>query len=111
MSNVVDREFLADLALALYQSSRDKQFTDFKIKAGATAVFCHRVVICVKSEYFESICKSGIHEAILDYAVLTEEDGQILRGIIQYMYLGKTNITSQNVEAMLLQQDLSNYIC
>ena len=105
MSDRVDKDFAAELALVMFQSSHDKNFTDFKIRAGARTVTCHRVVICANSDYFKAICKSGMSEAVVDSAILTEGDGEILEAVVKYMYLGTISLTARNVEAMTVAAD------
>ena len=94
-------EYTLDLAKTLYQYSVDKQFTDFKIRAGNKTFYCHKAVLCAKSKYFESICQSGMSEAALDNTIITDEDAELLGLVIKFMYLGQTDVTPQNVESLL----------
>ena len=88
-----------------YDFALNQKFTDFKLRAGGKTVHCHRSVIAAKSEYFRSICDSGLTEAALDYSVTKEEDRNILDCMIRYLYLGHTDITKQNVVSLVLAAD------
>ena len=96
----VDNQFTADVLKTLYCH---KKFTDFEIRAGNKRVLCHRAVISAKSQYFDSICASGLHEAVLDLA--SDEHGYILEAVLKFMYLGETDVTVYNVESLLLAAD------
>ena len=96
----VDNKFTADVLKRLYWH---KKFTDFEIRAGNKRVSCHRAVISAKSQYFDSICASGFHEAVLDLA--SDGHGYILEAVVKFMYLGETNVTVYNVESLLLAAD------
>ena len=88
-----------------YQFDLDKLYTDFKLKAGGKTVHCHRSAICSKSEYFRSLCKSGVTEAALNYSVAKAEDADILDALVRFMYLGATDITKQNVASLAAAAD------
>ena len=88
-----------------YQFALDKLYTDFKLKAGGKTVHCHRSVICSKSEYFRSLCKSGVTEAAVDSFVTKAEDADILDSLVRFMYLGATDITKQNVASLVTAAD------
>ena len=96
----VDNQYTADVLKTLYH---DKKYTDFEIRAGNNRVLCHRAVISAKSQYFDSICASGLREAVLDYA--SDEHGYMLEAVIKFIYLGETDITVYNVEPLLLAAD------
>ena len=66
-------------------------------------MLCHRAVISAKSQYFDFICASGLHEAVLDLA--SDGHGYILEAVVKFMYLGETNVTVYNVESLLLAAD------
>ena len=101
MSDFEDNPYPAELAQRLYQFALDRQFTDFTITAKNTTIHCHQVVISAHSEFFRLICLSGNKEASLEHSVL-RDDGHVLAGVIESMYLGVTEITVRNVEALLL---------
>ena len=101
MSDFEDNPYPAELARSLYQFALDRQFTDFTITAKNTTIHCHQVVISAHSEFFRIICLSGNKEASLEHSVL-RDDGHVLAGVIEFMYLGVTQITVRNVEALLL---------
>ena len=96
----VDNQYTSDVLKTLYN---DKKYTDFEIRAGNKRVLCHRAVISAKSQYFDSICASGLCEAVLDYA--DDEHGYMLEAMVKFMYLGETAITEYNVEPLLLAAD------
>ena len=89
----------------LYQYSRDKVQTDFKIRAGNKTAHCHSAVLSAKSTYFKSICLTGMQEAILGHSISNETDGDILDTVVRFLYLGKSNITVHNVENVVLASD------
>ena len=101
MSDFEDNPYPAELTKSLYKFALERQFTDFTITAKNTTIHCHKVVISAHSEFFRHICLSGNKEASLDYSVL-RDDGRILAGVIEFMYLGVTQITVRNVEPLLL---------
>ena len=101
MSDSEDNPYPAELTKSLYQFALERQFTDFTITAKNTTIHCHKVVISAHSEFFRHICLSGNKEASLEYSVL-RDDGRILAGVIEFMYLGVTQITVRNVEPLLL---------
>ena len=96
----VDNQFTADVLKTLYCH---KKLTDFEIRAGNKRVLCHCAVISAKSQYFDSICASGLREAVLDMA--SDEHGYILEAVVKFMYLGETDVTVYNVESLLLAAD------
>ena len=96
----VDNHYTADVLKTLYHG---RKYTDFEIRAGNKRVLCHRAVISAKSQYFDAICTSGLHEAVLDYA--SDEHGYMLEDVVKFMYLGETDITEYNVEPLLLAAD------
>ena len=105
MSDFEDNPYPAELTKSLYQFALERQFTDFTITAKNTTIHCHKVVISAHSEFFRHICLSGNKEASLEYSVL-RDDGRILAGVIEFMYLGVTQITVRNVEPLLLAANL-----
>ena len=98
-------QYLREVLQHQYQFALDKLYTDFKLKAGVKTVHCHRSVICSKSEYFRSLCKSGVTEAALDSSVTKAEDADILDALVRFMYLGATDFTKQNVASLATAAD------
>ena len=105
MAYEVDTNFTAEIMQTLYQYSRDKVQTDFKIRAGNKTAHCHSAVLSAKSTYFKSICASGMQEATLGGSISKAEDGDTLDTVIRYVYLGRSNITVHNVENVVLAAD------
>ena len=108
MADNVDTSYTADIMKTLYQFSREKIFTDFTIHAGNKTAHCHSAILAAKSTYFKAICVSGLHEATLERSV-SREEGDTLDTIIKFMYLGKSNITVQNVEKVVLAAEFLNH--
>ena len=101
----MDTNFTADIMQIMYQYSRDKILTDFKIRAGNQKAHCHSAVLSAKSTYFKTICASGKKEATLGRSISKEEDSATLDTVIRYIYLGRSNITVHNVEKIVIAAD------
>ena len=86
-------------------SSLEKKYTDFKLRAGNTTLFCHKVVLCAQSSYFDSLCLSGLIEVVLDKLISSEEDGQLLISVVRFLYLETIDLTKDTVEAILQAAD------
>ena len=108
MAADVDTSYTADIMKTLYQFSREKIFTDFTIHAGDKTAHCHSAILAAKSTYFNAICVSGLHEATLERSI-SREDGDTLDTVIKFMYLGKSNITVQNVEKVVLAAEFLHH--
>ena len=108
MADDVDTSYTADIMKTLYQFSREKILTDFTIHAGNKTAHCHSDILSAKSTYFKAICLSGLHEATLERSI-SREDGDTLDTVIKFMYLGKSNITVQNVEKVVLAAEFLNH--
>ena len=109
MAHDVDKDYTSDIMQTLYQFSRDKVQTDFKIRAGNKTAHCHSAVLSAKSTYFKAICASGMQEAILGHSISKEEHGDILDTVVRFLYLGKSNITVHNVEKVVQAADFLNH--
>ena len=105
MADDVDMSYTKDIMQTLYQFSREKIQTDFKIRAGNKTAHCHSAVLSAKSTYFKAICLSGMQEAILGHSISKEAHGDILDTVVRFLYLGKSNVTVHNVEKVVLAAD------
>ena len=105
MSNIegyrTELNYRTELTRSLYYFALDRKFTDFTITAKNTTIHCHQNVISANSEYFRNICLSGKREAKLEQTILAD-DGEIITAVIEFMYLGSTQITVRNVENLIL---------
>ena len=102
MAYEVDLNYTADIMQKLYEYSNENFQTDFKIRAGNKTAYCHAAVLSAKSTYFRAICASGLTEAVLAGSITKDEDGDTLDTVVRYIYLGKSNITVQNVEKVAI---------
>ena len=98
-------QYTREVLQTQYEFALNQKFTDFKLRAGGKTVHCHRSVIAAKSEYFRSICDSGLTEAALDHSVTKAEDKDTLDSIVKFLYLGNADITEQNVVSLVLAAD------
>ena len=105
MSELDDSLSGLHLAETLYKFSQERKYTDFKLRAGNTTLFCHKNVLCAQSSYFDSLCLSGLNEATLDKFVSSEEDGQALTQVVRFLYLETIDLTKDTVEVVLQAAD------
>ena len=90
----------------LHQLCDDQETTDFTLGLGRASVRCHKVILSACSETLQAICRDGRSEAHLDtYDGSDEECSRILHDVRDFMYLGTTNLTDDNVEIMIRAAD------
>ena len=99
-----DSESGSHLAETLYKFAQEKKYTDFKLRAGNTTLFCHKNVLCAQSSYFDSLCLSGLNEATLD-KFISSADGQLLALVVKFLYLEAIDLTKDIVEVILQVAD------
>ena len=86
----------------LYKYSLEQKQTDFIIRAGDQAVHCHKLVLCAESPYFDSLCASGVFEAIIKLPTSnSSENGKVLHQLVRYIYLETVELTKYTVELVL----------
>ena len=83
------------------QSRKAEQFNDVYIKAGNNSFPAHRLVLACYSRFFERLFQTPMKEQYEGTVNLDELDGEAVRLLIEYMYVGSITINQDNVFNLL----------
>ena len=98
------------------QSRKAERFNDVYIKVGNTSFPTHRLVLACYSQFFERLFQTPMKEQYEGTVNLNELDGEAVRLLIEYMYVGSITINQDNVFNLLatanfLQMDEACQFC
>ena len=79
--------------------------TDVTLQTGLVKITCHRVVLAMASEYFDTMFTCGLEESTSPVVQLTMEP-DTLSSIVEYVYTGVIELTDDNVERLVKACDL-----
>ncbi|KAK2169929.1 hypothetical protein NP493_1171g00054 [Ridgeia piscesae] len=79
--------------------------TDVTLQTGLVKITCHRVVLAMASEYFDTMFTCGLEESTSPVVQLTMEP-DTLSSIVEYVYTGVIELTGDNVERLVKACDL-----
>ena len=98
------------------QSRKAERFNDVCIKVGNTSFPAHRLVLACYSPFFERLFQTPMKEQYEGTVNLDELDGEAVKLLIEYMYVGSMTINQDNVFNLLatanfLQMDEACQFC
>ena len=83
------------------QSRKAERFNDVYIKAGNSSFSAHRLVLACYSQFFEKLFQTPMKEQYEGTVNLDKLDGEAVRLLIEYMYIGSITINQDNVFNLL----------
>ena len=67
---------------------------------------CHKLILCASSPYFHAMFTSGLSECRSKSVLLKDMDGSTLKLLLQFMYTSKIEITTENVQNIVIASSL-----
>ena len=84
------------------QSRKAERFNDVCIMAGNNSFPAHRLVLACYSKFFERLFQTPMKEQYKGIVNLDELDGEAVRLLLEYMYVGSITISQNNVFNLLV---------
>lgn len=80
-----------------------EKLCDVTLIAGSNGkrVLAHRLVLSAASEYFSAMFTGNLRESGESEVTLTDVNGDVLQGLVNYCYTGTIEIREDNVETLL----------
>jgi len=120
-STTHSEEFLSGIAKLL--SDTTHKHYDAKLEVGGKAFYCHKLILAMKSSYFEQLlypssptsavcyccCTTSLAEAAAadkQRTVLNAIDADAFDNVLQFIYTGETELSVENVGHILKAADL-----
>ena len=92
------RDNLQKYAFASWNANR---FNDVCVKSGDVSFAAHRLVLGCYSPFFERLFDSPMKEQYEGTVTLNELDGEAVRLLIDYMYIGSVTVNHENAFSLL----------
>ena len=79
------------MAYSIFFNQED--YSDITVKFSGREIHCHKMIICMHSEYFKKLCGPGSQFAERNYKVieLKDDDPEAVEAIIRQIYFGDYN--------------------
>ena len=74
--------------------------TDVTLQTGDVKITCHRAILAMATEYFDTMFTCGFEESTSPVVQLTMEP-DTLSSIVEYVYTGVIQLTDDNVESLV----------
>jgi len=109
-STTHSEELLTGVAKLL--SDKTHKHSDVQLKVGGKIFHCHKLILAVKSPYFEeklfpsSSASSSSAATASEEIVLNDVSADGFDKVVQFMYTGETELSDENVEHVLRAADL-----
>ena len=97
-------ELLTGVAKLL--SDTTHKHSDVQLKVGRKIFHCHRLILALKSPYFEDKLYPLSAVAASEQTVLNDVSAGAFNKVLQFIYTGETELTDGNVEYVLKAADL-----
>ena len=104
-------ELLTGVAKLL--SDQTHKHSDVQLKVGGKTFHCHKLILALKSPYFEqklfpspTTAAAGAAAATNQQIVLNDISASNFDNVLQFMYTGETELNDENVEKILKAADL-----
>ena len=82
-------------------SRKDERFVDIYIKAGNNSFPAHRLVLACYSKFFDRLFQTPMKEQYEETVNLDQLEGEMVKLLIEYMYVGSITINQENVFNLL----------
>ena len=89
----------------MHKLRQNEEYTDVTLQSNDVEIQCHRNVLAVASDSFKTMFKSGLEKGASASVQLTMEP-DILRKVIDYIYTGEIELTTDNVERLVIACDV-----
>jgi hypothetical protein len=80
---------------------QDEQFSDVAFNIGGTIIKAHKNILVARCDYFRAMFKSGMKEHNEEVITIPDIDEATFRGVLEFLYTGKTEVTSKNIVSLL----------
>ena len=97
-------ELLTGVAKLL--SDTTHKHSDVQLKVGGKIFHCHRLILALKSPYFEQKLYPLSAAAASEQIVLKDVSADAFDKVLQFIYTGETELSDGNVEHVLKAADL-----
>ena len=91
-------------------SDTSHKHSDVQLKVGGNVFHCHKLVLAMKSPYFDeklfTSSSSSSAAAADEQIVLNDVRADDFHKVLQFMYTGETEINDENAESILRAADL-----
>lgn len=104
-----DPNYSNDILRRINTLRSERVFTDASICVGQEDLPCHRNVLAASSPYFKAMFTSDLREGLEPVVALDEVSPWIMKRIIDYVYTGRLEITTDNAQELLAAGSLFHY--
>uniref|UniRef100_A0A5S6Q574 BTB domain-containing protein n=1 Tax=Trichuris muris TaxID=70415 RepID=A0A5S6Q574_TRIMR len=98
--------FLCDVTLLAHRQAVDRAESELLRDEEAIAIRAHRVILACSCPYFTAMFKSKMSESMRSTIFIHGVDADILKALVDFMYIGRITITTENVQDLLPAADL-----
>lgn len=94
-------QYAPDLLKQLHNLRQEKVFTDATLCVQHEEIYCHRIILAASSPYFRAMFSHNLREG-RDFRVSFQEVSPwTMKRIIDYVYTGNLEITTENAQELL----------
>ena len=92
-----ENNYTSHLMKSMYEASKEGKLTDLTLTLKDREVHCHRIVLCLCSQYLDRQCQRGnskhvVLDAILDDCI----NPDMLESAIRFVYVGEVDLNEEN---------------
>lgn len=98
--------FTVDAFSVLFQMKQDGSLCDISLKIEDQSISAHRVVLAAASPYFLAMFTGNMLESRQVEVCLHDLEFKALISVVEYCYSGKIEITTKNVQSLLITSSL-----
>ena len=109
-SMFIDRARPSHLLHAVSQLYAEGLFSDVTLCAGNEEINCHRSILAASSAFFMGMFQSELDESRLSKIPIKEMEASTLRLVLDYIYSGKVELSTDNVQNVLSAANLFQMI-
>ncbi|CAG2255921.1 Kelch-like protein 20,Kelch-like protein 38,Kelch-like protein 28,Kelch-like protein 24,Kelch-like protein diablo [Mytilus edulis] len=104
-----DPDYSSEMLNKLNSLRTEKVFTDATVCCGQEEFFCHRNVLAASSPYFRAMFTSELREEKNSGIIFNDISAWTMKRIIDYIYTGKLEINTDNVQELLVAGSMLQY--
>ncbi|XP_071181603.1 kelch-like protein 21 isoform X1 [Mytilus galloprovincialis] len=104
-----DPDYSSEMLNKLNSLRTEKVFTDATVCCGQEEFFCHRNVLAASSPYFRAMFTSELREGKETLVSFNDISAWTMKRIIDYIYTGKLEINTDNVQELLVAGSMLQY--
>ncbi|XP_021363093.1 kelch-like protein 21 [Mizuhopecten yessoensis] len=104
-----DPDYGLDILRRINTLRSERVFTDASICVGQEEFPCHRNILAASSPYFKAMFTSELREGLETVVSINEVSPWIIKRILEYVYTGRVEITTDNAQELLAAGSLFNY--